>query len=120
MVTKITEFYKMEFYDSYVILEGIGEFVVDSARAKETLQLIIDHFKGRDFVIISNRTSNYTLTPDAYSSSLFKKVKGIAVVSKNEETRENALFEQVKFNSSFAFFENLEDAKRWAESFILN
>ncbi|TVZ28418.1 hypothetical protein JM83_3544 [Gillisia sp. Hel_I_86] len=119
MIEKITEFYKMEFYDSYVIIEARGQFEVSASTAEKTIQTIVDHFNGKNFVIISNRTAKYTLRSDAYSSKVFKKVKGIAIVSKNEEVRKNAVLEQEKFNGSFAFFENLDDAKHWAENFFV-
>ncbi|RKS52997.1 hypothetical protein BC962_1242 [Gillisia mitskevichiae] len=118
MVEKITEFYKMEFYNSYVIIEGLGQQEIDSSISKRTIETILDHYKGNNFVIISNRTTNYTLMPDAYSPGVFKKIKGIAIVSKYEEVREKAIIEQEKFDSSFAFFSNLEDAKHWAENFF--
>ncbi len=120
MIEKINEFYRMEFYDSYVIIEANADIVVNSAVAEKTLKTIIDHFKGKQFILISNRISNYTLTLDAYSPSILKKVKGIAIVSKNEEVRERALLEQEKFDSSFAYFENLNDAKEWAENFFVS
>jgi len=119
MIEKLTEFYKMEFYDSYVIMEANADIVVNSIIAEKTLKTVINHFNGEKFVIISNRKSNYTLQPDAYSSGIFKKVKGIAIVSKNEEVRKRAIQEQEKFNRSFAFFENLDDAKNWAENFFV-
>jgi len=81
---------------------------------------IRDSFKSKEFVIISNRKSDYSLNPEAYSASLFKKVKGIAVVSQNPEVKLKAISEQENFQQSFAFFENLDDAKNWAESFVVN
>lgn len=117
MIEKITEYYKMEFYDSYVVIEGIGHFNVDSAIAKKTIQSIIDHFKKKEFVIISNRKSNYSLSADAYSDSIFKKIKGIAIVSQQPEMKLRAILEQEKFQQSFAFFDDLDEAKKWAESF---
>lgn len=120
MVEKITEYYKMEFYDSYVVIEGIGHFNVDSAIAKKTIQTIIDHFKKKEFIIISNRKSDYSLNPDAYSDSIFKKIKGIAIVSQDPKVKLKAISEQESFSQSFAFFEKLDDARNWAESFFVN
>jgi len=119
MIEKLTEFYKIEFYDSYVIMEANADIVVNSIIAEKTLKTVIDHFNGKNFVIISNRKSNYILQTDAYSSVSFKKVKGIAIVSKNVEVRKRAVLEQEKFHRSFAFFENLDDAKNWAENFFV-
>ena len=110
----------MEFYDSYVVIEGIGQFVVDSAIAKKTIQSILDHFKRKEFVIISNRKSDYSLNPDAYSDRIFKKIKGIAIVSQQPQMKMKAMVEQERFEQSFAFFEDLDDAKNWAENFFVS
>jgi len=117
MLVKNTAHYNMQFYDSYVIIERISEFTVDSKLAKETLKTIVDHFKGKEFVIISNRKQNYSLNAESYSPGLFKKVKGIAVVSENEDMKAQAVLEQLNFDNSFAFFNKIEDAQNWAESF---
>ncbi len=119
MIEKNTEYYKMEFYDSYVIVEGTGQLVVDATIAKKTIQTIVDHFKRKEFVIISNRKSDYSLNPDAYSDSIFKKIKGIAIVSQHPQMKMKAMIEQERFEQSFAFFEDLEDAKNWAENFFV-
>lgn len=120
MIEKITEYYKMEFYDSYVIIERIGQFKVEPAIAKKTIQTILDHYKRKQFVIISNRKSDYILNPDSYFDSIFKKIKGIAIVSQQPQMKIKAMIEQERFQQSFAFFEDLEDAKKWAESFFVN
>ncbi len=120
MIEKNTEYYKMQFYDSYVIVEGLGEFVVDTAIARKTIQTIVDHYKRKEFVIISNRKSDYSLNPDAYNDSIFKKVKGIAIVSQKPQMKMKAMVEQERFEQSFAFFEELEDARNWAENFFVN
>ena len=117
MITKLTKHYKMDFYGTYVIIERLGEIVVDSKIAKETLTIIIDHFKGKEFVIISNRKQNYSLNAESYSPSLFKKVKGIAIVSDIPDVKAQAILEQMNFKNSFAFFDKMENAQNWAESF---
>lgn len=120
MTEKLTDFYKLEFYDSYVVVEGKSNISVNSSMAENIIKNIFDHFKDRKFVIVSNRIADYEIQLDAYSSSIFKKVKGIAIVSKNAEVRDKAILEQQKFNGSFAFFDNLDDAKNWAENFFSN
>jgi hypothetical protein len=120
MIETITEYYKMEFYDSYVIIEGIGLLVVEPPMVKKSIQTIVDHFDGKEFVIISNRKSDYFLNPDAYNDRIFKKVKGIAIVSQQPKMKMKALIEQERFQQSFAFFEDLDDAKNWAENFFVS
>lgn len=119
MIQKNTEYYKMEFYDSYVIIESIGSFVVDSEIAKKTVKTITDHFKGKEFVIISNRKSDYSVSAETYSDRIFKKIKGIAIVSSIPQVKMKAVVEQENFKQSFAFFDNLDNAKNWAENFFV-
>lgn len=100
MLVKNSAHYKMKFYDTYVIIERIGVFNVDSKIVKETLTIIIDHFKGKEFVIISNRKQNYNLNAESYTPSLFKKVKGIAIVSDIPDVKIQAILEQMNFKNS--------------------
>jgi len=117
MITKMTTYYKIDFYDTYVIIERLADFKIDSKIAKETLKIILDHFKGKEFVIISNRKQNYALDAESYSPSLFKKVKGIAIVSDIPDVKAQAILEQMNFRNSFAFFDTIENAEDWAKSF---
>ena len=55
MLVKNTAHYNMQFYDSYVIIERISEFTVDSKLAKETLKTIVDHFKENwEYQVVKN------------------------------------------------------------------
>lgn len=49
-----------------------------------------------------------------------KKVKALAIVSSNFQEREKAILEQLQFENSFAFFDNLEDATEWSQSFTVS
>ncbi len=117
MITKMTKHYKMDFYENYVIVERKENVLVNAQVTKDNLKIVIDHFKGKEFVIISNRKHSYTLNAECYSPSLFKKVKGIAIVSDIPDVKAQAILEQMNFKNSFAFFDNLEDAQNWAQSF---
>lgn len=119
MIQRDTEYYKMEFYDSYVIIESIGDFKIDAKIATNTLKTIVDHYRGKEFAVITNRKSDYSLSSETYSHSLFRKVKGIAIVSSIPQVKLKAMIEQENFRQSFAFFENLDNAKKWAESLFV-
>ena len=114
---KTTQHFKLEFFDKYVIVEGITGAIVDREIAQMTLKSIMDHYDGKNFTIISNRVNEYILDLDAYSSKILKKVKSFAVVSTNPKVKERALLEQDKYDHAFAFFSCIEEAKNWAESF---
>ncbi len=119
MVQRTTEYFSLRFYSNYVIAEAHESTVVNSFVARGTLKIIFEFYKGRDFVLISNRKNNYTVEMDSYSPKLMKKIRGMAVVSQNPFVKEKASVEQLQFDQSFAFFENLEDARGWADSFVM-
>ncbi|MCF4101515.1 hypothetical protein L1I30_07550 [Gillisia sp. M10.2A] len=118
MITKTTQFYTFYFYDTYVVVEAFENINFDIKAAENTLSIIFDHFEGRDFTIISHRKNKYNINLEAYSNKLFKKVKAIAVVSECPDVKEKAQHEQMKFGQSFAYFNNLDDARSWAESVV--
>jgi predicted HAD superfamily phosphohydrolase YqeG len=116
MVTKFSEHYEFQFYDNYVIAEAKEGVVISNEEIKKNLRIIFDHYNGKNFTIISHRKNNYTVEIDVYATRLMKKVKALAIVSSNSQEREKAILEQLQFDNSFAFFNNLEDAKLWAQS----
>ncbi len=118
MTTKRTAHYNLIFFDSFVVAEAHEDSVITHEVVNETLKLIFDHFKGKEFTIISHRKNNYSLDLNVYTLKLIKKIRGIAVVSSDSGMKEKATLEQLVFDGSFTFFEDLEDAKRWAESMV--
>lgn len=111
-----TSHYLLTFYNNYVIAEAVEGAVVDNSSVAENLKVIFEHFNGKPFALISNRKHNYIVNVDIYTLKLMKKVQALAVVSSDAMTKEKAMVEQLAFDQSFAFFEDLEEAKGWAES----
>ena len=103
--------FKYEFFDNYVIVEGFKDANVDYEAAQATLKAIVDHYKGKDFTLISHRVNDYVVNIESYSSKIMKKVRSFAVVSENPEVKRRAIEEQDKYHNSFAFFTSLEQAK---------
>lgn len=116
MIQKNTSTYQLSFYPNYVIVEAVEGAKVNNEIVAETLKLIFDHYKKTDFVLITNRKNNYSIDIDIYTVKLMKKLRALAVVSSDSLIKEKAMVEQLAFDQSFAFFENLDDAKGWAES----
>lgn len=116
METKSTKQYELQFFDNYVIAEAKEGVIITSEEIKKNLRVVFDYFDGKDFTIISHRKNNYTLEIDVYTTRLMKKVRALAIVSKDSLTREKAALEQLQFDNSFAFFDNLEDAREWAKT----
>lgn len=116
MVQKSSEHYLFQFHDNFVIVEGIEGAVINNEIGSEALKTVFDHYNEKDFTIITNRKNQYTVDIDIYASKWMKKVKALAIVSRDAAVKEKALAEQLEFDQSFAFFENLRDAVSWAES----
>lgn len=116
MITKNTAHYNLNFYDTYVIAEAREGIIINNGIVNETLKVIFDHYKNNNFTLISHRKNNYTVEVDIYGLKIMKKLRALAIVSGDSMVKEKALLEQLAFNQSFAFFEDLEDARGWAES----
>lgn len=116
MITKTTDHYNLLFSDNYVIAEAKEGAVINNEEVKKSLKIVFEHFNGKEFTLISHRRNNYVLNIDVYTLRLMKKVRAMAVVSKDSMVREKAIAEQSHFDQSFAFFTDLEEAIGWAES----
>lgn|SRR5690606_1807783 len=116
MTTKNTQHYHLIFHDNYVIAEANNGVHINNDSVASTLKIIFDHYNGKDFALISHRKNQYTVDIDVYSLRLMKKLRALAIVSSDSSVKEKAIIEQLAFDKSFAFFENLEEAKGWAES----
>lgn len=116
MITKNNAYYTFSFYEKYVIVEAKEGVVINNDIVAESLKVVLDHYKSNNFTLISHRKNNYTVNVDVYTVKLMKKIRALAIVSDNSMVKEKALAEQLAFNQSFAFFENLDDARGWAES----
>lgn len=116
MIEKNTSHYKVVFYENFVIAEALEGVSVNNEVIKDSLKVIFDHFGGQDFTLISHRKNNYSVNIDVYTAKLMKKVKALAIVSSDSVMKKKALAEQMAFDQSFAFFDNLEDAISWAEN----
>lgn len=115
MTIKQNAYYDLMFYHNYVIAEAKEGSVIDNEIVSQNLKIIFDHFQSDNFTIISHRKNNYTVNVDVYTVKLMKKLRALAIVSSDTMVREKALVEQLAFNQPFAFFEDLEDAREWAE-----
>lgn len=113
-----TSHYTLTFFDTFVIAEAHAGVVVSNKEVNENLKIVFDHFKGKEFTIISYRRNNYSLDLNVYSLRMIKRLRAIAVVSADFGMKEKAAIEQMSFDQSFAFFYTLEEAKHWAESVI--
>ncbi len=102
---------------------AIFDFTADSYDiddAKEFLGVLDGHYKKRKCVVISSRKFTKNINPDVYKSGRSKAAVAIAIVSDNDEVREEAVQEQSLYDGAFSFFQNVQDAVNWATTFKLS
>jgi len=118
MQVQTTDFCSIELHEKFVIItvhDGIA-FTLD--KANKIRKILSTHYNGKKFVLISNRQNNHEVSIDIYKQGQLSNMKGLAIVSKQKTERDKAIIEQKLFDKSFAFFENLEEAKSWASSYF--
>ena len=108
----------LEFYEHYVILTMYEDSEFNKTSDKEITELLEDYYGQRDFIFITHRIHKYSIDLDVYKGRRLKNMKGFAIVSKNPEEHQRAIAEQALWNKSFVFFEDINDATDWAESFF--
>jgi len=112
------EFCEMQLFDRFVILtvnENVDFTLEKASIIRDTL---LDFYKSKYFVMITNRKNNHSISPNIYKKGLLDTMKGLAVVSTNDKERERAINEQNLYGGSFAFFTDLEEAKSWAQAYF--
>jgi len=87
-------------------------------KASVIREQLSNHFKSKDFVLISNRDKEHTVSPEVYKQGQLDNMKGLAIVSHNVSERNRAINEQSLYKNSFVFFTNLDEAISWAETFF--
>ena len=89
---------------------------------KETTRfktIIKNHFKGKNMVYISNRTTSYSVNPLAYKeASKIKNLAGIAIIIANESMRAAVEYEKEFYDGPYAIFKNLSNAINWANTIL--
>ncbi len=114
----ISDFCELYLYDTYSLLRVFENQHLDLRKNDWIRENYNQHFGKKEFVVISDRRYRHTIDLDIYKNGKMKNKKGLAIVSTFEEERERALVEQKLFSHSFAFFNNMENARAWAESFF--
>ncbi|MGB5980522.1 MAG: thymidylate synthase [Nonlabens sp.] len=114
-------FGKLYCYENYVIGHLNGDFKkVDTSVAEVLLRDIKKCYGNGKVVYISNREFSHDVDPEVYKLVDPKKLVGIAVVAEGQEQRVQAATEQSMYAGSFGFFDNLDSAVSWAQSFAKN
>jgi hypothetical protein len=104
-------------YDHYVIGKISSGVFVNNEIAKRILTDINKHYGKQKFVFVSNREFENKIDLSVYKLIDAKTMVGIAVVGTTNEQKVQAASEQSIYSGSFSYFNNLESAIAWAESF---
>lgn len=106
------------YYDNYVIADLNEDAKVNTMVSKQILKDLHEFYKSTKVVYISNRQFLYDIDPSVYKLVNPKKLIGIAIVGNGPELRQRASSEQVLYEGSFSFFDNMDSAISWAKSFV--
>ncbi len=118
IIDYIRECCDLELFENHAILRIFEQQKLSAENGKALQNKFKEHFGNREFILIKDRKFHYELNFEFYKKTLPKNLIGIAIVSKNQNERERAIEEQQHFDQSFAFFEELEDAIAWSNSFF--
>jgi hypothetical protein len=113
-------FGSMSCYDHYVIGLLHSGVIVNNEIAMRMLTDINDYYGKEKIVFISNREFGHDVDAKVYQLVNAKTMIGIAVVGTTLEQKIQAATEQSLYSGSFGFFNNMESAVAWAESFTDN
>lgn len=111
----------LEIYDQIIvstIFEGVN-FDID--QVEELRNFFDDEFNGRPYIYISRRENSYSVNPIIYID-LIKKghLKGIGIVSINENSLSSADFEKKFSPVPYEVFSTTEEALTWAKKILMN
>ncbi len=114
----LSEFCELYLFENYSLLRVFENQHLDEEKNNWIRSNYKAHFGSKPFVVIADRSYRHTIDMNIYKNGKMRNKKGFAIVSTEESERERALIEQKLFPRSFAFFDDLESARAWAESFF--
>ncbi len=112
-----TEIGDLYFYPDLVIVEAKEGVTLSYKTAFSVLLKGLQLTGFKPFVYISNRINSYAVDPNDYKYlNKVSSLKAMAIVSKLESARQNAMLEKAFFKKDLEIFEDLNDAYDWAIS----
>ncbi|MBQ4822571.1 hypothetical protein [Aquimarina sp. MMG016] len=112
------EFCQMELHDRFVIVtmnENVNLTLTEATILRDKLK---KYYNSNHFVMISHRKYKHKVCDQVYKQGQLPNMKGLAIVSSDDKERDRAMIEQQLYGKSFTFFEDLEEAKSWAEGYF--
>ncbi len=112
------EFCQMELFDQFVVLTVNENVNFTLEKATELRDKLRAHYRSKDFLMISHRKFKHKISKEVYKHGHLPNMKGLAVVSSDNQERDQAIIEQPLYEKSFVFFSCLDEAKSWAEAYF--
>ncbi len=115
------DFCKLEFFDTYVINTIYEGVTVDQEKNNMLLDIILEYYKDKAYIYISNRTHSYSVDPSIYViCSQFDTLLGFGVVTDQTIVKRNTELEKLFYTKEFEVFDTLELATNWAKIVVEN
>lgn len=110
-----TEIGTIYFYKKVVVVEAKEGVTLSYSTGFSTLLKGLQITGFRSFIYISNRINSYSVDPNDYKYlNKIPSLKAIAIVSKLDSARQNAMLEKSFSTKDLEIFEDITDAYEWA------
>ena len=108
-----TDSYSLQMWPLYALIIYYEPSILEIKVLKEVRDHLKKYYAQRYFVLINKRNAPNAIDPRIYKYAL-KNIKGIAIVCHNPNLRQQLIQEQKMWKRSFAYFQNIRDAQKWA------
>lgn len=99
------DFVHIEIYPDFLITTTKEGVVFDVKELAAIYEVFDSYFPGKNFGLIANRVNDYTVNPTCYMDcTKLDRLKGIAILSYNEASYNNAKFEKSFYKDLEAFY----------------
>lgn len=108
---------EMKCFETYLVFTLTSD-TLNRQSANEIMHYAHQHFGEKKYVFIANREFASKVDPKAYKAINTSQMVGLAIVSENEDVKQEAIAEQDFFDGSFGFFKTLTEAIDWSMSVV--
>lgn len=111
------DFTTLEFFDDHVVSTVKRDIILNKEQVIELRDMCHQFYGNRNFGYIAFRKNNYNVNPVIYLDLLERNtLLGIAVVSDDISRLQTANFEKQFSPVPFELFQNIDEARAWAQS----
>lgn len=106
-------------FPKFMIAQVREDTILEPENNNEFNEIAQRHFKGKNFVYISNRCFDYSVSPMIYhESSKISNLLGICIVTCSEIGKRTAQFEGKFYSKEFLITASMEEAINWSVQLI--